>query len=55
MQGEVVRALTAAGGEIPAMMIPVLSGTKTNTCHAVATRHRMQAETGIARMALEGL
>ena len=29
VQGEVVRALTAAGGEMPAMMIPVLSGAKT--------------------------
>ena len=43
VQGEVVRALTAAGGEMPAMMIPVLSGAKTNACHAVATRRRMQA------------
>ena len=43
VQGEVIRALTAAGGEMPAMMIPVLSGAKTNACHAVATRRRMQA------------
>ena len=43
VQGEVVRALSAAGGEMPAMMIPVLSGAKTNACHAVATRRRMQA------------
>ena len=43
VQGEVVQALTAAGGEMPAMMIPVLSGAKTNACHAVATRRRMQA------------
>ena len=43
VQGEVVRALTAAGGEMPAMMIPVLSGSKTNALHAVATRRRMQA------------
>ena len=43
VQGEVVRALTAAGGEMPAMMIPVLSGAKTNALHAVATRRRMQA------------
>ena len=42
-QGEVVRALTAAGGEMPAMMIPVLSGAKTNALHGVATRRRMQA------------
>ena len=43
VQGEVVQALTATGGEMPAMMIPVLSGAKTNACHAVATRRRMQA------------
>ena len=43
VQGEVIRALTAAGGEMPAMMLPVLSGAKANACHAVATRRRMQA------------
>ena len=26
---------------MPAMMIPVLSGAKTNACHAVATRRRI--------------
>ena len=41
VQGEVLQALSAAGGEMPAMMIPVLSGAKTNACHAVATRRRM--------------
>ena len=43
VQGELLQALTAAGGEMPAMMIPVLSGVKTNACHAAATRRRMQA------------
>ena len=42
VQGEVLNALTAAGGEMPAMMLPVLSGAKTNACHAVATRRRMR-------------
>ena len=42
VQGEVLSALTAAGGEMPAMMLPVLSGAKTNACHAVATRRRMR-------------
>ena len=42
VQGEVLNALSAAGGEMPAMMLPVLSGAKTNACHAVATRRRMQ-------------
>ena len=43
VQGEVLRTLTAAGGEMPAMMLPVLSGAKANALHAVATRRRMQA------------
>ena len=43
VQGEILRALTAAGGEMPAMMLPVLSGAKANACHAVSTRRRMQA------------
>ena len=43
VQGEILRALTAAGGEMPAMMLPVLSGPKANACHAVSTRRRMQA------------
>lgn len=42
VQGEVLNALSAAGGEMPAMMLPVLSGAKTNACHAVATRRRMR-------------
>ena len=41
VQGEVLRAPTEAGGKMPAMMIPVLSGAKTNACHAVATRRRI--------------
>ena len=42
-QGEIIRTLCAAGGELPAMMVPVLSGRKTNACHAAATRRRMRA------------
>ena len=42
-QGEILRTLCAAGGELPAMMVPVLSGRKTNACHAAATRRRMRA------------
>lgn len=43
VQGEVIRALTAAGGELQAMMLPVLSGGKTHGCHAVSTRRKLQA------------
>jgi Xaa-Pro dipeptidase len=40
--GEIVRAMSAAGGENPAITMPVLSGSKTNAAHALATRRRMQ-------------
>jgi Xaa-Pro aminopeptidase len=40
--GEMVRAMTRAGGENPGITMPVLSGTKTNALHALATRRRMQ-------------
>ena len=40
--GEMVRAMARAGGENPAITMPVLSGTKTNALHALATRRRMQ-------------
>jgi Xaa-Pro aminopeptidase len=43
VQGEVVRALTAAGGELPAMMMPVLAGGKSNSPHAVSTRRKLRA------------
>ena len=42
VQGEILRALTAAGGEMPAMMLPVVSGKKSNATHAVATRKKLQ-------------
>jgi Xaa-Pro aminopeptidase len=42
VQGEILRALTAAGGEMPAMMLPVISGKKSNATHAVSTRKRLQ-------------
>jgi Xaa-Pro aminopeptidase len=40
--GEMVRAMARAGGENPGITMPVLSGTKTNALHALATRRRMQ-------------
>ena len=43
VQGEVIRALCAAGGELQAMMMPVLSGGKSNAAHAVATRKKIKA------------
>ena len=48
VQGEVIRALTAAGGELQAMMMPVLSGKKSLATHAVATRRKMQAGETVA-------
>ena len=48
VQGEVIRALCAAGGELQAMMMPVLSGKKSNATHAVATRRKMQAGETVA-------
>lgn len=39
--GEMVRAMAAAGGENPAITMPVLSGTKTNALHAMASRRRI--------------
>ena len=40
--GEMVRAMARAGGENPGITMPVLSGTKTNALHGLATRRRMQ-------------
>jgi Xaa-Pro aminopeptidase len=39
--GELVRGLAGAGGENPAITMPVLSGTKTNAAHALSTRRRI--------------
>ncbi len=39
--GEMVRAMAAAGGENPGITMPVLSGTKTNALHGLATRRRI--------------
>lgn len=41
--GEMVRAMAAAGGENPAITMPVLSGTKTNALHGLSTRRKIQA------------
>lgn len=40
--GEMVRAMACAGGENPGITMPVLSGTKTNALHGLATRRKMQ-------------
>jgi Xaa-Pro dipeptidase len=40
--GEMVRAMAAAGGENPGITMPVLSGSKTNALHALATRRRIR-------------
>jgi Xaa-Pro dipeptidase len=40
--GEMVRAMARAGGENPGITMPVLSGTKTNALHGLATRRRMK-------------
>jgi Xaa-Pro dipeptidase len=40
--GEIVRAMAAAGGENPAITMPVLSGAKTNAPHALASRRKMR-------------
>ena len=42
VQGEVLRALSSEGGEMPAMMLPVISGRKSNATHAVSTRKQLQ-------------
>ncbi len=48
VQGEVVCAMAKAGGEPQAMMMPVLSGKKSNAAHALATRRRMRAGETVA-------
>lgn len=48
VQGEVIRALCAAGGELQGMMMPVLSGGKSNAAHAVATRKKIKAGETVA-------
>ena len=40
--GEMVRAMAKAGGENPGITMPVLSGSKTNAPHGLATRRQMQ-------------
>jgi Xaa-Pro dipeptidase len=40
--GEMVRAMARAGGENPGITMPVLSGSKTNALHGLATRRRMK-------------
>ena len=40
--GEMVRAMARAGGENPGITMPVLSGTKTNALHGLATRRKIK-------------
>ena len=40
--GEMVRGMAGAGGENPAITMPVLSGTKTNAPHGLSTRRKIQ-------------
>ncbi len=41
--GEMVQAMAKAGGENPAITLPVLSGLKANTGHALASRKMIEA------------
>ncbi len=41
--GEIVQAMAKAGGENPAITLPVLSGLKANTGHALASRKMIEA------------
>jgi Xaa-Pro dipeptidase len=40
--GEIIQAMAKAGGENPAITLPVLSGLKANTGHSVASRKMIQ-------------
>ncbi len=42
VQGEVIRAMTASGGELQGMIMPVLSGKKSNATHGISTRKKIQ-------------
>jgi len=41
--GEIIRAMAKAGGENPAITLPVLSGLKANTGHSLASRKVIEA------------
>jgi Xaa-Pro aminopeptidase len=41
--GEIIRAMAKAGGENPAITLPVLSGAKANTGHSLASRKVIMA------------
>jgi Xaa-Pro aminopeptidase len=41
--GEIMRAMAKAGGENPAITLPVLSGPKANTGHSLSSRRVIQA------------
>jgi Xaa-Pro aminopeptidase len=41
--GEMVRAMSAVGGENPGITMPVLSGSKTNALHGLSTRRQMRS------------
>ena len=40
--GELIRAMTRAGGEFPGILPPVMSGFRSNALHPIATRRTMQ-------------
>ena len=42
VQGEVTRAMAEAGGELQGMMMPVLSGRKTNATHGISTLKKIR-------------
>ena len=54
VQGEVTRAMTAAGGELQGMMMPVLSGKKSNATHGISTRKKI-SEGEIVALDLSGV
>ena len=41
VQGEITRSMTASGGEFQSMMMPVLSGRKSNATHGISTRKKI--------------
>ncbi len=42
VSGEMIRAMAAAGGEVAAIPLPVLSGYRASTVHGLASRRRLE-------------
>ncbi len=42
VHGEMIRAMAAAGGEVAAIPLPVLSGYRASTVHGLASRRRLE-------------